>query len=422
MSSRYRVEYNLKVHKKDAFIEWIKGLLAVPFVLQAGTDSGAERTYKQYCSIFSDIENLVSQKIEIENRRRELGSLEEARLDQLVPQVGTFFTHLPLVEAFEVQNRRRAICSRKMVSPSFNDIRHILNSAQILALLKSKELKLVTFDGDVTLYEDGGSIERGGKIVTRIITLLKRGINVGVVTAAGYDDPDKYKERLYGLCFALFSDKSMSLEQKSKLTVMGGESNYLFQYFETSEQFGFKSIDDDEWVPPSVKAWSDDDIDATLDVAQKCFGELSHLLALPSKCQIIRKKRAVGFVPGFIFDDELEVNVKIKIPREALEEMVLVVQKKLESYPPAQNIQFSCFDGGSDVWCDIGGKDLGVSILQNFYQTDSPITAAQTLHIGDQFAPKGSANDFKARSAGCTLWISSPSETIEVLDDLLPYL
>ena len=278
------------------------------------------------------------QKIEIQNRRRQLGSLEEARLDQLVPQVGTFFTHLPLVEAFEVQNRRRAICSRKMVSPSFNDIRHILNSAQILALLKSKELKLVTFDGDVTLYEDGGSIERGGKIVTRIITLLKRGINVGVVTAAGYDDPDKYKERLYGLCFALFSDKSMSLEQESKLTVMGGESNYLFQYFETSEQFGFKSIDDDEWVPSSVKAWSDDDIDATLDVAQTCFGELSHLLALPSKCQIIRKKRAVGFVPGFIFDDELEVNVKIKIPREALEEMVLVVQKKLESYPPAQKI------------------------------------------------------------------------------------
>ncbi|CDO94490.1 unnamed protein product [Kluyveromyces dobzhanskii CBS 2104] len=422
MSSRYRVEYNLKVHKKDAFIDWIKGMLAVPFVLQAGTNTGAEKTYEQYRSIFSDIEDLISQKIEIDNRRRDEGSLEESRLDQLVPQVGIFFTQLPLVEAFDVQEQRRAMCNRRMVSPSFNDIRHILNSAQLLALFKSKELKLVTFDGDVTLYEDGGSIERGGKIVRRLIGLLKRGLNVGIVTAAGYDDPEKYKERLSGLCFELFSNKTMPLEQKSKLTIMGGESNYLFQYYETAEQFGFKAIDDHQWVPQSVQNWSNDDITSTLDVAEKCLRELKVKLSLPNECEIIRKQKAVGIVPGFRFDEELEVNVKVQIQRETLEEMVLVVQKTLESFPPAQNIQYSCFDGGSDLWCDIGGKDLGVSILQNFYQSESPITAAQTLHIGDQFAPKGSANDYKARSAGCTLWVSSPHETHEALDDLLANL
>ena len=118
MSSRYRVEYNLKAHRKDAFIEWIKGLIAVPFVLQTGTESGAEKLYLQYRSIFGDIERLISEKIEIDNKRISGMSLEESRLNQLVPQIGTFFTPLPLVEAFDIQERRRAICNRRMVSPS----------------------------------------------------------------------------------------------------------------------------------------------------------------------------------------------------------------------------------------------------------------------------------------------------------------
>lgn len=80
------------------------------------------------------------------------------RLNQLVPSVGLFFTPLPLEEAFLIQDKKRAISSRKLVSPSFNDIRVILNTAQVLQLAKygsgnegSKSLKLVTFDGDVTL-------------------------------------------------------------------------------------------------------------------------------------------------------------------------------------------------------------------------------------------------------------------------------
>lgn len=43
------------------------------------------------------------------------------------------------------------------MSPSFNDIRLILNSAQLLGLVRSTEVELVTFDGDVTLYDDGAS-------------------------------------------------------------------------------------------------------------------------------------------------------------------------------------------------------------------------------------------------------------------------
>ena len=220
MSSRYRVEYNLKAHRKDAFIEWIKGLLAVPFVLQGGTESSPEKTFHQYKAIFSDIEQMVSDKIQIDSGESG-NSFGESRLDQLVPQIGIFFTPLPMVEAFVYQEKRRTICNRRMVSPSFNDIRHILNSAQIQAFIKSKDLRLITFDGDVTLYEDGGSIVKGSKIVRRLMQLLNRGINVGIVTAAGYDDAERYKERLYGLCFELFTNKDMPPENKSKLTIMG---------------------------------------------------------------------------------------------------------------------------------------------------------------------------------------------------------
>lgn len=35
MTTRYRVEYALKTHRRDQLIEWIKGLLAVPFVLHS---------------------------------------------------------------------------------------------------------------------------------------------------------------------------------------------------------------------------------------------------------------------------------------------------------------------------------------------------------------------------------------------------
>lgn len=50
------------------------------------------------------------------------------------------------------QDRQRRISSRRFVAPSFNDIRLVLNSAQALGLLRNGMPRLVTFDGDVTLY------------------------------------------------------------------------------------------------------------------------------------------------------------------------------------------------------------------------------------------------------------------------------
>ena len=70
MTTRYRVEYALKTHRRDQFIEWIKGLLAVPFVLHSqptSTSEGqsetmkkmAENAARRYAEIFHDVELLL---------------------------------------------------------------------------------------------------------------------------------------------------------------------------------------------------------------------------------------------------------------------------------------------------------------------------------------------------------------------------
>ncbi|CCE65114.1 hypothetical protein TPHA_0J02930 [Tetrapisispora phaffii CBS 4417] len=437
MSSRYRVEYQLKAHRKDEFIDWIKGLLAAPFVLHAvshdNEDGTTERVRKQYAEIFQDIENLINKKIESDKQNGLLDNedvgfskqyeiVEKSRLKQLVPSIGPFFTALPLEEAFLWEDSQKAISQRRMVAPSFNDIRHILNTAQVFQFIKQKRLnsntlKLVTFDGDVTLYEDGGSLVDSDPVVPYMVRLLESDIRVGICTAAGYDEALKYQERLHGLLVAIYSSTSLTQDQKCNLTVMGGESNYLFQYFENPEtgEFGFRPIDKDLWLLPEMRTWEESDMDLTLDFAEQTLIHMKKTLKLPPETVLIRKRRAVGLVPGEKFDHIKGKTVRVKLSREQLEEIVLTLQNTLDTFKPATRVQFSCFDGGSDVWCDIGGKDLGVRILQNFYSPNNPIKPYETLHVGDQFNPSGLANDVKARLAGCTLWIASPHETVQLL-------
>jgi IMP and pyridine-specific 5'-nucleotidase len=70
MTSRYRVEYHMKSHRRDELIEWIKGLLIVPFVLVRELPSvtsitptrlgGRENTVKErYANVFGDVEGLI---------------------------------------------------------------------------------------------------------------------------------------------------------------------------------------------------------------------------------------------------------------------------------------------------------------------------------------------------------------------------
>ena len=66
MTSRYRVEYHLKSHRRDELIEWIKGLLVVPFVLVRELPSvtakvpSQDKTVKErYANVFGDVEGLI---------------------------------------------------------------------------------------------------------------------------------------------------------------------------------------------------------------------------------------------------------------------------------------------------------------------------------------------------------------------------
>lgn len=86
----------------------------------------------------------------------------------LVPTVGPFFTRLPLEAAFKYQDRKRYMSSRRYVAPSFNDVRLVLNSAQIMAVTNGA-LQLATFDGDVTLYDDGQSLEPSSPLIPPLL-------------------------------------------------------------------------------------------------------------------------------------------------------------------------------------------------------------------------------------------------------------
>ena len=46
-------------------------------------------------------------------------------------------------------------------------------------------LRLITFDADGTLYADGAHMQHDSEMIGHIIALMRRGIHVAIVTAAG---------------------------------------------------------------------------------------------------------------------------------------------------------------------------------------------------------------------------------------------
>jgi IMP and pyridine-specific 5'-nucleotidase len=340
----------------------------------------------------------------------------------LVPTVSTFFTPLALEEAFKIQDRQRAISSRRFVPPSFNDIRLILNTAQVLSMIQPKTpqraskptepkslLKLLTFDGDVTLYDDGASLVSVEKnpVILRLLDFLEKDVRIGIVTAAGYTDPALYFNRLGGLLSAVQSSQTLTKAQKSNLMIMGGESNFLMAFEETAEHC-LRYIHRREWILETMKSWNEPAIQKLLDVAEEAFHSCIKTLKL--KAKVLRKERAVGIYAA---------DQSVKLTREQLEETVLVVQQVVESSLEAGdarvNIPFTVFNGGADVFMDIGDKSLGVQACQKWFGGISP---SGTLHVGDQFL-SGGGNDFKARSACCCAWIASPTETVALLDEMI---
>ncbi|KAI8675423.1 IMP-specific 5'-nucleotidase 1 [Fusarium keratoplasticum] len=438
MTTRYRVEYALKTHRRDQFIEWVKGLLAVPFVLYSqptgvfgdgpSVAQMADESHRRYAEIMRDVELMIDDHI----ARQQDNNLLPSKLRMLVPTAGPFFTRLPLEAAFKYQDRKRYISSRRFVAPSFNDVRQILNSAQVMAVTNGA-LQLATFDGDVTLYDDGCSLEPSSPVIPRLLDLLRKNIKIGIVTAAGYTSADRYYERLHGLLDAIAESADLDPIQKQNIIIMGGEANYLFE-FSPSSPYRLAPVPRDEWLTPEMASWSDADITTLLDVAESALRDCVKTMNLPA--EIMRKDRAVGIIPK---------TPETRIARESLEETVLVVQRILElsslgsteerpakprpsSSPPlppsvvsqSRRVPFCAFNGGRDVFVDIGDKSWGVTVCQQWFgsrENGGVIRGENTLHVGDQFLSAGS-NDFKARSVGTTAWIASPAETVELLDEL----
>ncbi|RSL57073.1 IMP-specific 5'-nucleotidase 1 [Fusarium duplospermum] len=438
MTTRYRVEYALKTHRRDQFIEWVKGLLAVPFVLYSqptgvfgdgpSVAQMADESHRRYAEIMRDVELMIDDHI----ARQQDNNLLPSKLRMLVPTAGPFFTRLPLEAAFKYQDRKRYISSRRFVAPSFNDVRQILNSAQVMAVTNGA-LQLATFDGDVTLYDDGCSLEPSSPVIPRLLDLLRKNIKIGIVTAAGYTSADRYYERLHGLLDAIAESADLDPIQKQNIIIMGGEANYLFE-FSPSSPYRLAPVPREEWLTPEMASWSDADITALLDVAESALRDCVKTMNLPAI--IMRKDRAVGIIPK---------TPETRIARESLEETVLVVQRILElsslgstderpakprpsSSPPlppsavsqSRRVPFCAFNGGRDVFVDIGDKSWGVTVCQQWFgsrENGGAIRGENTLHVGDQFLSAGS-NDFKARSVGTTAWIASPAETVELLDEL----
>jgi IMP and pyridine-specific 5'-nucleotidase len=77
------------------------------------------------------------------------------------------------------------------VAPSFREIRHIFNTAQVHAI--SEQVQLITLDADGTLYEDGGVLSEFNQINQILIQLLRANLHVAIITAG----LEKEKKKLF---------------------------------------------------------------------------------------------------------------------------------------------------------------------------------------------------------------------------------
>jgi IMP and pyridine-specific 5'-nucleotidase len=247
------------------------------------------------------------------------GKPDRSKLKLLVPSVANFFTPLALHDAFIWQDRRRCISFRRFVPPSFNDVRLVLNTAQIMSLVRSGPLDLVTFDGDVTLYDDGMCLTRDNPVIGKILRLMKRGSKIGIVTAAGYTEAHKYYERLFGLLHAI-QNEDLPLEAKENLIILGGESNYCFKFDANSPDL-LRLVPREEWLLKEMLLWTESDITQLLDIAEASLRDTVRNMRMSAI--VVRKERAVGIIPK---DGH-------KFCRETLEETVLIVQKILVLNP-----------------------------------------------------------------------------------------
>jgi len=393
---------------------------------------------------FSHFEVLIEEHRTFEQE----GNTQPSRLRQLVPTIGLFHTHLPLRAAFEIYNEKHRLTKRKHIQISFNELRHIMNLAQIMALnqLKPGEQcpnpfessgtfgsnvdilkglvdddlqeqvfsqlngpKLISFDGDQTLYSDGANFDSNPRLANYLYQLLRHGVTVAIVTAAGYEyNVEKYEYRLSGLLH-YFQSRGLTDEECGRFYLFGGECNYLFKLHSDYRLHPVREDGPGGWLTATQYLketpgnWPDDEVLALLDISFEVASKALEELNLRGR--VIRKKRSVGLVP--VPGQEMT--------RESLDEIVLRVHEVVHRMNDGKGpgLPYCAFNGGGDTWIDVGNKRVGVQILQSYLG----IPPNETLHIGDQFLNTG--NDYAARDVAPCIWIINPQETTYVLKSIL---
>ncbi|KAJ1432313.1 IMP-specific 5-nucleotidase [Ochromonadaceae sp. CCMP2298] len=410
-------------NRKDGLMEWMKQMLYHSFVLDA-RDS--------YQGTMKFFEELVDEHMRITAENKVSESSIKSRLEVHVPSVGIFYTPLPMSAAFQVYDTKYFISKRRFITPSINEIRHVLNLAQVMAI--GPNLELITFDGDQTLYSDGGNFENNDELAIGIMSLLCHGVKVAVVTAAGYgNDGSKYAKRLRGL-LERFIAEDLTQQQIENMYVFGGECNYLLQctveMSVSRENAGgipgesrtavirpvhFSLWQAEHLSGPKPAFWPLEQVETILDVAERSMRATVSELHL--RVKVLRKERAVGVYPG---GAEMAGSVPVghgslKIKREALDELVLRVVEELQTHEPRITLPYCVFNGGTDAWLDVGNKSVGVAVLQAYLK----VPPANCLHVGDQFSNTG--NDIAARETCPCIWIINPRETGKVLQHVVKY-
>ncbi len=389
--------------RQDGLIDWIKGMLMHSFVLGNQTES--------YVTTMKYIETLIKE-------HRIKGN--SSRLKTLVPTVDMFHTELHLVEAFNMYNAKYSVTSRKHVPPTFHEIRHILNLSQLLAI--NVHLKMVSFDGDQTLYSDGGNFEEKSGLSYQIIELIRAGINVVVITAANYEhNGSMYELRLQGL-LRRFAKARLSPAEIARFHVMGGECHYLLRAQLTPGDTiaHLIAVAHEVWQSGEggkncPMSWPISARESFLDVAEASFRASQSELKI--RARILRKKTSVGMIPG----GEAMVKVfpgghgKDKIKSEILDEVALRAIEDIAKIKSDLIFPYCVFNGGRDCWVDVGTKGVAAKCLQSYFH----VTPGECIHIGDQFLAIG--NDISTRAVCATVWIETPKETYKILDHVLRF-
>ena len=317
---------------------------------------------------------------------------KSSTLRRLVPTLGDFFTRLPLCAALERYDAWSGLTRRRYVAPNFAEVRHCLNLAQVSA--SAATLRCITFDADGTLYADGHHFREDNAMINKILALLHVGLHVGIVTAAGYPgEAVRYEQRLGALLDA-FRDRGLAPDVAARFHVVGGECNYLLQ-LDANLRLVF--VPPEQWQLPEMLAWTQADIDGLLDTAQACLLAEAEALRLP--VELIRKPRACGVVP-----------TAPHTVYETLEDLALRLQDELAR---ATDMPFCAFNGGNDVFVDVGNKSLGLQALQRYLG----VAPNQVVHCGDRFTVTG--NDNNVRGCCSILWVANPDETAFMIGILL---